>query len=196
MSKSLRSYKNTVHLYLDGIWKSCMYPGKARTALYSWLATQMGLSKDETHISLFNIEQCKQAIEILRPKYIQLNGKDIPYKRRIEMYSNAFKVKVCPLDAKRHTDIPNQITYWTVSVYCKSAKLINDSIIDKEEFYSELNSIIADYNARLDSGNSMSIYNVAKMLYDRHPEIYKIEIDVCDDGIYCYSQEIHTVNEM
>lgn len=194
MAKSLKSYKNTVHLYLDGIWKSGMYPSRARTAMYSWLATQMGIPKAEAHISLFNIEQCKQAIKILRPKYIQLMGKDIPYKRRFEMYSNSFVVRTQVLDASRHFECPNQVTFWAITVSCKASKLVNDSIIDKELFLTTLREIIQDYNQRLDTDNPMSIYNVAKLLYDKFTPVYKIEIDTGDKEVYCYSQEIYTVN--
>lgn len=194
MSKSLRSYKNTVHMYLDGIWKNCTYPGKARTVLYKWLATQMGLSKSETHISLFNIEQCKQAIKILRPRYIQLYGKDISYKRRCVMYFNTFRFNVHPLDAKRHQDAPEQIALWKVFVSCKSSKVVNNDIIDKEVFFNELKLIIVDYNTRLDTDNPMSIYTVAKLLYDRFPEVFKIEIHTDYDEVIGYAQEINIVN--
>lgn len=50
--------------------------------MYDWLAIQMNLSKNKTHVSKFNREQCRQAIKILRPKYIQLFGHDLLYKRK------------------------------------------------------------------------------------------------------------------
>ena len=31
---------------------------------YGWLSKQMNLRRDETHIALFEIEQCKQVIDI------------------------------------------------------------------------------------------------------------------------------------
>lgn len=194
MAKSLKSYKNTVHMYLDGMWKNCMYPSKARTTLYTWLASQMGLSKEETHISLFNTEQCKQAIRILRPRYIQLMGKDIPYKRRVEMYSNSFKIKINPQDVSAVIGVNDPMAYWTIYVCCKASKLVNDSIIDKDVFYETLRNIIIDYNARLDTENPMSIYTIAKLLYDKFAEVYKVEIDTGDDNSYCYSQEVYTIN--
>ena len=49
--------------------------------MYKLLSSRMNLDVDETHIKLFNREQCKQAIKILRPMYIQLYGKDLDYKK-------------------------------------------------------------------------------------------------------------------
>lgn len=37
---------------------------------------------EQTHVRFLNREQCKKAIKILRPRYIQLFGKDIDYKIR------------------------------------------------------------------------------------------------------------------
>lgn len=62
-------------------------PGKARTAMYKWLATQLNIDYEKCHVKWFNREQCKQAIKILRAKHIQLYGKDIPWeeaKKRME----------------------------------------------------------------------------------------------------------------
>lgn len=62
-------------------------PGKARTAMYKWLATQLNIDYEKCHVKWFNREQCKQAIKILKAKHIQLYGKDIPWeeaKKRME----------------------------------------------------------------------------------------------------------------
>lgn len=82
MYKNLRHYRHTIHLYLDEIWKVGSNNKKARTTMYNWLSVQMNLPKEQTHASLFNRIQCKQAIRILRNKYIELYGHDIPYKRK------------------------------------------------------------------------------------------------------------------
>lgn len=80
--KNLNHYKNTVHLYLDGIWGMSSKPGRARTSMYKWLAIQMNISEEDAHVSKFTRAQCRKAISILRPKYIAINGKDIPYKTK------------------------------------------------------------------------------------------------------------------
>lgn len=62
-------------------------PGKARTAMYKWLATQLDIDYEKCHVKWFNRDQCKQAIKILKAKHIQLYGKDIPWeeaKKRME----------------------------------------------------------------------------------------------------------------
>lgn len=82
MYKNLKHYRHTIHLYLDEIWKLGSNNKKARSAMYHWLSVQMNIPKEQTHASLFNRAQCKQAIKILRNKYIQLYGHDIPYKRK------------------------------------------------------------------------------------------------------------------
>lgn len=50
--------------------------------MYSLLSARMGLSKEETHAKYFTRAQCKEAIKILRPMYIQLYGRDLEYKRK------------------------------------------------------------------------------------------------------------------
>ena len=39
---------------------------RTRRWAYEWLAGEMGLSKDVTHIGMFNVEQCKQVIQICK----------------------------------------------------------------------------------------------------------------------------------
>lgn len=80
--KNVRHYRHTVHLYLDAIWMMSSKRRKARSSMYNWLGKQMGLSKEETHVAQFTRAQCQQAIKILRPKYIQLFGHDLEYKKK------------------------------------------------------------------------------------------------------------------
>lgn len=80
--KNVKHYRYTVHLYLDAIWKISSKKQKARTSMYKWLAIQMDLPIEETHVAKFTRQQCKKAIKILRNKYIQLYENDLPYKRK------------------------------------------------------------------------------------------------------------------
>lgn len=75
--KNVNHYRRTVHLYLDAIWNMGSHKQTARTNMYKWLAVQMGLPEEQTHAKYFTREQCKKAIRILRPKYIQIYGKDL-----------------------------------------------------------------------------------------------------------------------
>lgn len=80
--KNLQHYRHTVHRYLDAIWLVGSSKKKARSTMYKWLSTKMNLDIEDTHVSKFNREQCKQAIKILRPMYMQLYGQDLTYKKK------------------------------------------------------------------------------------------------------------------
>ena len=72
--KNVQHYRHTVHLYLDAIWMMSCRRRKARSSMYSWLALQMNIPEKDAHVSKFTRAQCREAIKILRPKYIQLFG--------------------------------------------------------------------------------------------------------------------------
>lgn len=80
MYKNLQHYRHTVHRYLDAIWIMGSSKGKARHSMYNILANRMDLPLEETHVKYFNRAQCRQAIKILRPMYIQLYGKDLEWR--------------------------------------------------------------------------------------------------------------------
>ena len=69
--KELRIWKGRAHASFDKLWRRKMQRGvskyKARTKAYKWLGKEMGLHPDHTHIGMFNIEQCKQVVEICKP---------------------------------------------------------------------------------------------------------------------------------
>ena len=52
--------------------------------MYSWLALQMNIPEKDAHVSKFTRAQCREAIKILRPKYIQLFGRDLMYERKVK----------------------------------------------------------------------------------------------------------------
>ena len=93
MYKNTQHYRYTVHRYLDSIWKVSSRRGKARSTMYSWLSTQMDLPEEETHVAKFTRNQCKQAIKILKPKYIELFGKDLPYRKENKMVNDPILIK-------------------------------------------------------------------------------------------------------
>lgn len=59
----LRKARNEAHKYFDEIWKS---KRMKRQEAYKWLAKKMNLTKDETHIALFEIDQCKQVVDLAK----------------------------------------------------------------------------------------------------------------------------------
>lgn len=57
----LRRAKQQAHAAFDPIWKS---KDKKRGEAYEWLAGELGISKDNCHIGMFDVETCKRVIEI------------------------------------------------------------------------------------------------------------------------------------
>jgi Fe-S cluster biosynthesis and repair protein YggX len=72
-NKALRKWKQEAHKYFDPLWRKKMQQGfsktKARHKAYKWLAKQMGLPVKETHIGMFDVDQCKQVVEICKRLY-------------------------------------------------------------------------------------------------------------------------------
>lgn len=63
----LRKARNEAHKLFDKLWKS---PTRIMTRYdaYKWLANKMNLKIEETHIALFEIEQCNKVIELVKEK--------------------------------------------------------------------------------------------------------------------------------
>lgn len=64
---ALRRMKIQAHRHFDNIWKN--WKGsktKRRGKAYRMLAHKMGLTVEECHIGKFNIDQCRQVIDICR----------------------------------------------------------------------------------------------------------------------------------
>lgn len=80
--KNVQHYRHTVHRYLDAIWKLGWNKRKARSTMYKMLSEKMNIPFEETHVKYFTRAQCREAIKILRPMYIQLYGKDLDYTRK------------------------------------------------------------------------------------------------------------------
>lgn len=72
----LRLWKQEAHAFFDPIWKKRLEQraannphytkGMARGGRYKRLAALMGLSRDECHIGMFDVQQCQQVIELCR----------------------------------------------------------------------------------------------------------------------------------
>ena len=60
---SLRKWKKAAHAAFDPLWKAGRFKGK-RNAAYLWLAQQLGLPVSETHIGMFDVEECISTILI------------------------------------------------------------------------------------------------------------------------------------
>lgn len=126
MYKNTQHYRYTVHRYLDGIWKVSSRKGKARSTMYSWLSTQMDLPEEETHVAKFTRNQCKQAIKILRPKYIELFGEDLPYRKENEMKRNIIKIKL------RNNILVEELNYFNIENLVEIDNLNNKYILTND----------------------------------------------------------------
>lgn len=71
-NEELRKWRKEAHFWFDRIWKK---PTRITTRYnaYGYLARKMGLPREETHIGMFEIEQCKKVIEFSKEK-MQRNG--------------------------------------------------------------------------------------------------------------------------
>lgn len=69
---SLRKAKEQAHAAFDPLWRAKMRrdgcgKGKARAAAYQWLAEQLGLPPETTHIGMFDEALCQRVVEICQP---------------------------------------------------------------------------------------------------------------------------------
>lgn len=66
----LRKWKNAAHRAFDPLWQRGPFLGR-RNASYGWLAKQMQLPVEKTHIGMFDIENCRKAIAICESKMMK-----------------------------------------------------------------------------------------------------------------------------
>src|SRR5690242_20477553 len=55
-NRELRQWKQNAHACFDPLWKS---ERLSRSDAYAWLSRQMGTPPEETHIGMFDVDQCK-----------------------------------------------------------------------------------------------------------------------------------------
>jgi hypothetical protein len=55
-----RQARKRAHALLDPLWKSSSNKGKSRSFLYKDLSKRMNLPAEETHVGMFNVEQCEE----------------------------------------------------------------------------------------------------------------------------------------
>ena len=64
--KELRIWKMKGHTEFDALWREEPKRFKERYNAYQWLSKEMGINMAHTHFGMFDIEQCKTAIEICK----------------------------------------------------------------------------------------------------------------------------------
>ncbi len=70
----LRKYKVAAHDAFDPLWKTRRF---SRSGAYAWLAKQMHIPIEKTHIGMFDVAQCKQVVALCDGKMKEglVNGK-------------------------------------------------------------------------------------------------------------------------
>lgn len=68
----LRTAKKRAHHYFDKIWQRAIEERdlpkfQARGMAYAWLSKKMGLPPEHTHIGMFTVEQCEEAVKHCLP---------------------------------------------------------------------------------------------------------------------------------
>ena len=63
----LRKWKMAAHDAFDPLWQTGIFK-RRRNAAYAWLAEQMGLPKEQTHIGMFDVAQCQKVIQIINER--------------------------------------------------------------------------------------------------------------------------------
>lgn len=63
----LRGWRKQAHYWFDQIWKKPLRITN-RYKAYGWLAEQLGLPREKTHMAMFEKEECKKTIELSRER--------------------------------------------------------------------------------------------------------------------------------
>lgn len=75
-NNELRFWKKEAHKYFDQLWISkkinkiyrVFLPDTSnRKKAYIWLSQKLGISIDDTHIGMFDVDTCKKVVEICKP---------------------------------------------------------------------------------------------------------------------------------
>lgn len=66
-NEELRRYRKAAHYWFDQLWKG---PTRQMTRYkaYGWLAEQLGLPREKTHMAMFEKEQCEATIRLSRER--------------------------------------------------------------------------------------------------------------------------------
>lgn len=69
-NRELRDARSKAHMFFDKLWRFS-WSRMSRSAAYRWLANAMKIPKEECHIGMFDLKQCKQAEELSHKKLDQ-----------------------------------------------------------------------------------------------------------------------------
>lgn len=180
--KNVQHYRHTVHRYLDAIWCASSHKKDARSTMYKLLSNQMNMNIDDTHVSMFNRSQCKQAIKILRPMYIQLFNRDLEWKKKSKkgnnMYysSKAFST-VVNVKFENKTKIVEKYFNLHIVVYCKSKTINDDGCV------LDLNTMEVALRKFLDNKCLNDVLGC-------QPTLERLAFYICEQVIPCYKVKV------
>lgn len=67
--KDLRFWKKRAHSLFDPLWKKhTRHDRTRREQMYGWLANQLGISRGDCHIGMFDVETCVRVVELCRER--------------------------------------------------------------------------------------------------------------------------------
>ena len=70
----LRAAKNQAHRHFDPLWQDGAFTN--RGIAYTWLSVQLGLTKKETHIGMFDVAMCERVVAVCSEKQREVSNKD------------------------------------------------------------------------------------------------------------------------
>ena len=70
-NRELREWKKKAHAHFDQLWKRGLKKGRkkheVRNSAYKWLANELGIKVEHSHIGMFDVELCRRTIEACKP---------------------------------------------------------------------------------------------------------------------------------
>lgn len=68
--RELKDARMAAHAAFDKLWQGKISP--ARSAAYLWLAEQLGIPYEDTHIAMFDVATCKRVVEACKAAPLQI----------------------------------------------------------------------------------------------------------------------------
>jgi len=69
-NKELREWRKKAHAVVDPLWRGRR---KSRTQVYSWIQHVMKMTKEEAHIGMMDVEDCKRLIQFAE-QHLSIKG--------------------------------------------------------------------------------------------------------------------------
>lgn len=61
-----RWWRQKAHFAFDNLWKGKSNAKDYRIECYAWLASELGLPTEKTHIGMFDVDTCKKVVEAVK----------------------------------------------------------------------------------------------------------------------------------